>query len=58
MYLFFPLQLCHEDGDIHDPACKCLSLLVQLFGGEHKDSLNPENMVNLNYSAVPLLRCI
>ena len=39
------LQLCHEDTDIHDPACKCLSLLVQLFGGEHKEALNPENMV-------------
>lgn len=36
--------LCHEDTDIHDPACKCLSLLVQLFGGEHKEALNPENM--------------
>ncbi|XP_052814405.1 serine/threonine-protein kinase ULK4-like isoform X2 [Mya arenaria] len=36
--------LTHEDADIQDPACKCLSLLVQLFGGEHKEALNPENM--------------
>ncbi|XP_053386677.1 serine/threonine-protein kinase ULK4-like isoform X1 [Mercenaria mercenaria] len=36
--------LTHEDGDIHDPACKCLSLLVQLFGGEHREALSPENM--------------
>ncbi|XP_052237565.1 serine/threonine-protein kinase ULK4-like isoform X3 [Dreissena polymorpha] len=36
--------LTHEDTDIHDLACKCLSLLVQLFGGEHKEALSPENM--------------
>ena len=41
------LQLTHEDADIHDPACKCLSLLVQLFGGEHKDALSAENMVRV-----------
>ena len=47
------LQLCHEDTDIHDPACKCLSLLVQLFGGEHKEALNPENMVKFVKVADP-----
>ncbi|KAK3093040.1 hypothetical protein FSP39_010415 [Pinctada imbricata] len=36
--------LCHEDSDIQDLSTKCLSLLVQLFGGENKDSLSPENM--------------
>ncbi|VDI57338.1 serine/threonine-protein kinase ULK4 [Mytilus galloprovincialis] len=36
--------LCHEDTDIHDLSTKCISLLVQLFGGENKDSLSPENM--------------
>lgn len=36
--------LCHEDTDILDLSTKCLSLLVQLFGGENKDSLSPENM--------------
>lgn len=36
--------LCHEDTDIHDLSTKCLSLLVQLFGGENKDSMSMENM--------------
>ena len=39
------LQLCHEDPEIHDLSCKCLSLLVQLFGGEHKEAMSLENMV-------------
>ncbi|KAJ8308456.1 LOW QUALITY PROTEIN: hypothetical protein KUTeg_013330 [Tegillarca granosa] len=38
------LQLVHEDADIQDLSTKCLSLLVQLFGGENKESLSPENM--------------
>lgn len=38
-------QLCFEDTDIQDFSTKCLSLLVQLFGGENKDSMTPENMV-------------
>lgn len=41
----FSLQLCFEDTDIQDFSTKCLSLLVQLFGGENKDSMTPENMV-------------
>nr|XP_034324271.1 serine/threonine-protein kinase ULK4 isoform X2 [Crassostrea gigas] len=36
--------LCFEDTDIQDFSTKCLSLLVQLFGGENKDSMTPENM--------------
>lgn len=36
--------LVHEDADIQDLSTKCLSLLVQLFGGENKESLSPENM--------------
>lgn len=38
--------LTHEDADIQDLACKCLSLLVQLFGGEHKEAMSQENMDN------------
>ncbi|KAK3602625.1 hypothetical protein CHS0354_034209 [Potamilus streckersoni] len=37
-------MLCHEDGDIQDLSCKSLSLLVQLFGGENKEAMSPENM--------------
>ena len=51
--ILFISQLCHEDTDIHDPACKCLSLLVQLFGGEQKEALNPENMVGVCLSVCP-----
>ncbi|GFO05468.1 serine/threonine-protein kinase ulk4 [Plakobranchus ocellatus] len=36
--------LCYEDTEIQDLAIKCLSLLVQLFGGENKEALAPENM--------------
>ncbi|XP_048734641.2 serine/threonine-protein kinase ULK4-like isoform X2 [Ostrea edulis] len=36
--------LCFEDTDIQDFSTKCLSLLVQLFGGENKDAMTPENM--------------
>ncbi|KAK7111983.1 serine/threonine-protein kinase ULK4-like isoform X2 [Littorina saxatilis] len=32
--------LYHEDSDVQELALKCLSLLVQLFGGESKDSLS------------------
>ena len=40
------LQLIHEDVDIADVSLKCLSLLVQLFGGEHPDAMTKENMVS------------
>ena len=40
------LQLVHEDIDIADVSLKCLSLLVQLFGGEHPDAMTKENMVS------------
>ncbi|ESO86237.1 hypothetical protein LOTGIDRAFT_220770 [Lottia gigantea] len=36
--------LCYEDTDIYEIAIKSLSLLVQLYGGEHKDAMSTENM--------------
>ncbi|KAL8565090.1 hypothetical protein ACOMHN_005293 [Nucella lapillus] len=33
--------LYHEDSDVQDLAAKCLSVLVQLYGGENKDALSP-----------------
>ncbi|XP_013396898.1 serine/threonine-protein kinase ULK4 [Lingula anatina] len=36
--------LCHEESDIQELACKNLSLMVQLYGGEYPESLSPENM--------------
>ena len=38
-------QLGHEDSDVDDMSLKCLSLLVQLFGGDHVDAMSPANMV-------------
>ena len=39
------MQLGHEDSDVDDMSLKCLSLLVQLFGGDHVDAMSPANMV-------------
>ncbi|XP_067686194.1 serine/threonine-protein kinase ULK4-like isoform X2 [Haliotis asinina] len=36
--------LCYEDMDIKDLSIKCLSLIIQLFGGDYRDALSPENM--------------
>ncbi|CAG5124212.1 unnamed protein product [Candidula unifasciata] len=36
--------LCYEDTEIQDLALKCLSLLVQLFGGESRDAMSSENI--------------
>lgn len=36
--------LCHEDPDVGDSACRCLYLMVELFGGIYEDSLSMENM--------------
>ena len=36
--------LCHEETDVGDSACKCLYLMVELFGGIYKDALSAENM--------------
>lgn len=36
--------LCHEDPDVRDSACKCLYLMVELFGGIYEDALSPENV--------------
>ncbi|XP_025099125.1 serine/threonine-protein kinase ULK4-like isoform X3 [Pomacea canaliculata] len=47
--------LCHEDSDIQELALKDLSLLVQLFGGESRDSLSQDsqNYYNKALSAAP-----
>lgn len=36
--------LCHEDLDVRDSACRCLYLMVELFGGIYEDALSTENM--------------
>ena len=41
------MQLIVEDPEISEVSLKSLSLLVQLFGGEHPDALSQENMVNI-----------
>ncbi|XP_035134618.3 serine/threonine-protein kinase ULK4 isoform X6 [Callithrix jacchus] len=41
--LLIPL-LSNEDPEIFDVSSKCLSILVQLYGGENPDSLSPENV--------------
>ncbi|XP_012590630.1 PREDICTED: serine/threonine-protein kinase ULK4 [Condylura cristata] len=43
--LLIPL-LPHEDPEIFEVSSKCLSILVQLYGGENADSLSPENAEN------------
>uniref|UniRef100_A0A8D1M065 Protein kinase domain-containing protein n=1 Tax=Sus scrofa TaxID=9823 RepID=A0A8D1M065_PIG len=43
--LLIPL-LPSEDPEIFDISSKCLSILVQLYGGENADSLSPENAEN------------
>ncbi|KAM6169783.1 serine/threonine-protein kinase ULK4 isoform 2-T2 [Rhynchocyon petersi] len=40
--LLIPLLL-NEDPEIFEVSSKCLSILVQLYGGENPDSLSPEN---------------
>ncbi|XP_060036344.1 serine/threonine-protein kinase ULK4 isoform X3 [Erinaceus europaeus] len=40
--LLVPL-LPNEDPEIFEVSSKCLSILVQLYGGENPDSLSPEN---------------
>lgn len=42
--LLIPL-LPSEDPEISEVSSKCLSILVQLYGGENPESLSPENMV-------------
>ncbi|XP_054451851.1 serine/threonine-protein kinase ULK4 [Pteronotus mesoamericanus] len=43
--LLIPL-LPIEDPEIFEVSSKCLSILVQLYGGENPDSLSPENAEN------------
>ncbi|XP_067416937.1 serine/threonine-protein kinase ULK4 isoform X2 [Emydura macquarii macquarii] len=38
------LQLPSDDTEIYEMASQCLSLLVQLYGGDNLDSMSPENM--------------
>ncbi|EMP31601.1 Serine/threonine-protein kinase ULK4 [Chelonia mydas] len=33
-----------DDAEIYETASQCLSLLVQLYGGDNLDSMSPENM--------------
>ncbi|XP_075412124.1 serine/threonine-protein kinase ULK4 isoform X2 [Tenrec ecaudatus] len=40
--LLIPLLL-HEDPEIYEVSSKCLSMLVQLYGGESPASLSPDN---------------
>ncbi|XP_021063507.1 serine/threonine-protein kinase ULK4 [Mus pahari] len=42
--LLIPL-LPSEDPEISEVSSKCLSILVQLYGGENPESLSPENLV-------------
>ncbi|XP_076774076.1 serine/threonine-protein kinase ULK4 isoform X10 [Arvicanthis niloticus] len=42
--LLIPL-LPSEDPEISEVSAKCLSILVQLYGGENPESLSPENLV-------------
>lgn len=44
MVLSVNFQLPNEDPEIFDISSKCLSILVQLYGGENPDSLSPENV--------------
>ena len=41
-----------DDAQISDISLRVLSLLVQLFGGENKHSLDPENLVMFWYNIV------
>ncbi|XP_057560464.1 serine/threonine-protein kinase ULK4 isoform X3 [Hippopotamus amphibius kiboko] len=43
--LLIPL-LPNKDPEIFEVSSKCLSILVQLYGGENPDSLSPENAEN------------
>ncbi|XP_073088594.1 serine/threonine-protein kinase ULK4 isoform X3 [Manis javanica] len=43
--LLIPL-LPNEDPEIFEVSSKCLSMLVQLYGGENPDSLSPRNAEN------------
>ncbi|XP_022419344.1 serine/threonine-protein kinase ULK4 isoform X3 [Delphinapterus leucas] len=43
--LLIPL-LPNEDPQMFEVSSKCLSILVQLYGGENPDSLSPENAEN------------
>ena len=44
-YCYCMLQVAMDDAQISDISLRVLSLLVQLFGGENKHSLDPENLV-------------
>ena len=36
--------VCHEDPEVKDSACRCLYLMVELFGGIYEDALSAENI--------------
>lgn len=45
-FCFF-LKLPSQENDIYENASQCLSLLVQLYGGDAMDSMSPEDMDSL-----------
>ncbi|XP_050996362.1 serine/threonine-protein kinase ULK4 [Acomys russatus] len=49
--LLIPL-LPSEDPEISEASSKCLSILVQLYGGENPDSLSPENLATFAHLLV------
>ncbi|XP_006823231.1 serine/threonine-protein kinase ULK4-like [Saccoglossus kowalevskii] len=42
--------LCHEDSEIQSHACNALSLMAQLFGGEHNDIMTVDSMECLSHA--------
>ncbi|XP_038077861.1 serine/threonine-protein kinase ULK4-like [Patiria miniata] len=40
----FMQLICSKERDLKHTACECLSLIAQLFGGEYKDTMSPDNM--------------
>lgn len=50
--LFVRFQLPAEDPEVFEVSSKCLSVLVQLYGGENPDSLSPENAENFADSLI------
>lgn len=48
------IQLLCDDIELFEPSLACISLLVQLYGGDHPDTLSIENM---NILAQTLLQC-
>ena len=50
-------QLVHDDVDVEGMALKCLSLLVQLFGGDHPQAMSARNMVRISVIGLRNIAC-